>query len=322
MRLTVRSEFNNAILSVFGLEDTADLVTRADYLTVWSGRLPATQDYAVKVISVAGHDLAYTLTVEQLPGAPPAPRPTTPPRATPVPTQPPAPRPPDASQLPGGLILADHPLAARFPEAAAYLQSRAPTWSVGVAVPDQSSIYVANGDQQLEMASVIKVVVMLAVIDQATREGRYVDDDELELLWPMITESDNDSTTQLWNSLGGPRVVAGYLQRNRLSGISPYNGPYWGTSTASGRAMALLLAQIMFGDLLDEPNRRLVLNLLTKSCLPSAGAFRPKARGPQVIVTPLDSRTAGTLPKRVGGSTVWASSFLRARPIRPTPLPS
>jgi hypothetical protein len=80
----------------------------------------------------------------------------------------------------------------------------------------------------------------------------------------MITESDNDSTTQLWNRLGGGRAVKAYLRRIGVGSIEPYDGPYWGTSLASARAVALVFAKLAFGDILDAPHRALALDLLGK----------------------------------------------------------
>ena len=283
-RIQVRSEFGNAILSVFGLTDTEELVSRTAYATGWAGVFPSSQDYAVKVITVAGHDISYTLTVELHAGTPtPVPTSTPRPGPTPVTTIPslPSPTPPGSTTLPGDIRLTDQPLARLSPEVMRFLEPRAPTWSVAVVVPALGSIYMANGDQQLETASVVKVLVMLAVLDQVIMEGRHVGDDELELLWPMITESDNDSTTALWNQLGGGPVVAAYLRRIGVTGITPYNGAYWGTTRASARGMAIVLAHLAFGDILDKANRDLALDLLT-SVIPSRRrgvCARPRGQG-------------------------------------------
>jgi hypothetical protein len=116
----------------------------------------------------------------------------------------------------------------------------------------------------METASVVKVFIMLTLLDRALQEGRFVDEDEAELIVPMITESDNDSTTQIWNAIGGGRSVKSYLTRIGVTGIEPYIGPYWGTTTASARATALVLAKLAFGDILDQPSRAFALDLLRR----------------------------------------------------------
>jgi hypothetical protein len=263
----VRSQFSNAILSVFGLSDSTQLVSRTEYATTWSANVPTSQEYAVKVITLAGHELKYSLTVQILP--PPAPTTTPAPTATRplavTPTQVPSVSSGDIPLLwRGDLRLSERPLSDLSPEAARFLETRDAAWGVAVIVPSQNTVYLANADQELEMASVVKVLIMLTVLDRAMQEHRYVAEDELELLWPMITESDNDSATYLWNQVGCGTGIKGYLARIGVSGITPYIGPYWGTSVASARAVSLVLARVAFSDLLDDSSRKLALELLLK----------------------------------------------------------
>ena len=79
---------------------------------------------------------------------------------------------------------------------------------------------------------------MACVMANAEQQGRLVSEWELSLMWPMITQSNNDATDALWSDLGGGPGVAACLSRLGVAGITPYNGPYWGTSTASARGMA------------------------------------------------------------------------------------
>ena len=123
-------------------------------------------------------------------------------------------------------------------------------------------------DAQLELASAVKVLIALAVLDAAQRENRYVDRFELSLLWPMITLSDNDSATRLWDQIGGGPGLANYPASIGATGISPYDGPYWGTSTASANSLATVVARAAFGDLQNSEHRKLFLNLL-ESVTPS-----------------------------------------------------
>jgi hypothetical protein len=181
----------------------------------------------------------------------------------------------------GDLLLSERPLSDLSPEAAKFLETRDVPWGVAVIVPSQNAVYLANADQQLEMASVVKVLIMLTVLDRAVQEHRYVAEDELELLWPMITESDNDSATYLWNQIGGGATVRGYLTRIGVSGITPYNGPYWGTSVASARAISLVLAKVAFSNLLDDFSRKLALDLLLKVVPSQRWGISPKAESQQ-----------------------------------------
>jgi hypothetical protein len=261
LRVTARSQFNNAILSIQGVEDTAQLVSRSAYASTWSGRLPATQEYAITVVTLAGNDLQYELSVElraALTVVPtPVARPLPPPSSERV-------RPTIPKPLTGPFRPPEQTLATLAPGAATFLEMRSPTWGAAVVSPQETLLYSQNGDTQLELASVIKVLVALAVMDAAQKEQRYVDRFELSLLWPMITLSDNDSTTRLWEQLGGGRALAGYLSTIGATGIKPYDGPYWGTSTASANSLALIVARAAFGDLLSTEHRALLLELLQK----------------------------------------------------------
>ncbi|MDO8670962.1 MAG: hypothetical protein Q7O66_05970 [Dehalococcoidia bacterium] len=269
LSITLRSQFSNAILSVFGLSDEAQLVSRSEYVTNWSGTAPASQDYAVKVITLAGYDLSYSLSIQLLP-AEPTPTPAVTASPVPKPTSSPTPVPssslPSASDVPilvrGDLRLSERPLADLSPDAARFLQSRAADWGVAVVVPGTMTVYVANPDQKLETASVVKVLIMLTVFDQAKQEHRNVGEDELELMWPMITESDNDSATFLWNLIGGGARIKTYLYGIGILDIDPYMGPFYGTTVASARAVATILARTAFGDLLEGTDRKDAVQML------------------------------------------------------------
>ncbi len=265
LNLSLSSQFNNAILSAFGLVNESNLVTRNEYATSWSGRIPTSQDYAVKVISLAGNDLKYTLTVSLSPSTGSSGTGAATPVVTPT-AQPsrPAPNPPSSLKLSGTIDLQEWTLAHVSSDASQFLENRAPKWGLAVILPDERIVYVANADEQMETASVVKVFIMVTLLDRALQEGRLVDEDEVELLVPMITESDNDSTTQIWNMIGGGRSVKSYLSRIGVAGVEPYNGPYWGTSLASARAVALVFAKLAFGDILDETSRAFALELLRR----------------------------------------------------------
>jgi hypothetical protein len=98
---------------------------------------------------------------------------------------------------------------------------------------------------------------------RAEQQGRLVDEWELSLMWPMITASDNDATDTLWNDLGGGPGVAACLDALNVGGITPYNGPYWGTSTASANGLAMLMSRPAFGEIVNAVHRAVALELLT-----------------------------------------------------------
>jgi hypothetical protein len=168
LNLSARSQFGNAILSAFGLEDERNLVSRSEYRTTWSGVVPSSQDYAVKVVSLAGNELRYTFSASlsarsggPINIAPPA---EPPPAARAIAR-------PDPIVLQGAAVLPERPISSLSSEALQFLEGRKDDWGVAVIVPDEQAVYVANPDQQMETASVVKVFVMLTVLTRRSRSS-------------------------------------------------------------------------------------------------------------------------------------------------------
>lgn len=253
LELHVRSLFNNAVLSVSGLTDGLTIVSRQEYAVDRTLLLPSAQDYAVRVVTLAGQPLPFTLDIRLQP----AQRTPEPASAAPLPTAV-TPRP---APSPSGPII-ERPLAQLSADATAFAASRPPVWGVAVVVPSSGVVYAQNADEQVPTASVVKVLVMLAVLERARAERRPVTEGELALLWPMITASDNDSTSELWEDLGRGQAVASYLRAVGVTGFTPDPGRSWGVSFASARAMATILGKLLGGEILDPPSRALALRLL------------------------------------------------------------
>ncbi len=256
LELRARSLFNNAVLSVQGLSDGLTPVSRQEDAVDRSLLLPAAQDYAVRLVSLAGHDLPFTLDL-RLEERRLTPAPTARPTAAPLPPATPAPaasRPPSAGT--------ERELVALSVAALTFARTRAPIWGVAVSVPGGGTTYTENADEQVPTASVVKVLVMLVVLEQARQERRPVSEGELALLWPMITESDNDSTSQLWSHVGRGQAVASYLRAIGVAGVTPDPGTSWGVTFASARGMATALGKLLAGEILDDASRRLALRLL------------------------------------------------------------
>lgn len=254
LELRAQSLFNNAVLSVSGLTDGLTIVSRQEYAVDRALLLPSAQDYAVRVVTLAGQPLPFTLDMRLQPRER-TPEPTA---AAPLPT---AVTPHPAPSPPGGAVV-ERALAQLSAEATAFAASRPPVWGVAVVVPSSGVVYTQKADEQVPMASVVKVLVMLVVLERARAERRPVTEGELALLWPMITASDNDSTSELWEDIGRGQAVASYLRAVGVTGFTPDPGRSWGVSFASARAMATVLGKLLGGEILDPPSRALALRLL------------------------------------------------------------
>jgi len=134
---------------------------------------------------------------------------------------------------------------------------------IAVATLDPSAgYYEAKGDQAFHAASVVKVAIMLVFLDRLTAEGRDVNDEERELLEAMVTLSDNDAATDLWNRVGAGAGVAAYFSDNGIDGFTPDPEERWGLSYLTPKAVAILLSRLVEGRLLDEPQQRLAMDLM------------------------------------------------------------
>jgi len=160
------------------------------------------------------------------------------------------------------LRLRDAPLATLSPAAADYLATRAGLVGVGVAVPDRAVVFATAGNTSFYLASVAKTPIMLTLLRQVADEGRTLSDAEAEDLWAMISLSDNAAADRLWNAVGGAVGVSAYLRSVGVTDIEPDAEGYWGASTATPRALALLLAKLIEGDALDVNGQVAALTLM------------------------------------------------------------
>ena len=89
LQVALRSQFSNAILSVYGLTYGEVLVSVTEFKARFTGILPSSQDYAIRVITLAGDELDYHLDVQlqrRSSTIPPLSSPTSPPPDTSTPT--------------------------------------------------------------------------------------------------------------------------------------------------------------------------------------------------------------------------------------------
>lgn len=167
-----------------------------------------------------------------------------------------------ASSARGARRLRDAPLALLSPAAAEYVASREGTVGVAVVVPRRAAIFSTRDNAPLYLASVAKVPIMLTLMSQAADEGRPLSDSTATDLWAMISLSDNDAADRLWGAVSGAEGVRAYLRSVGVDDIEPDAEGYWGASTATPRAMALLLAKLLQGDALDPEGQVRAMNLM------------------------------------------------------------
>ncbi|MFC1411755.1 serine hydrolase [Streptacidiphilus sp. N1-12] len=115
--------------------------------------------------------------------------------------------------------------------------------TVGVYVWDQkNSVYCSsNIYRHFDSASAVKATIMAAVLRRAQEKHRGLTSWESSNLRLMITHSDNNAATRLWNSLGRTRFKA-YLKLAGMTGTVPGSGGYWGLTQIDAHDEVKLLS--------------------------------------------------------------------------------
>src|SRR5207249_4357900 len=86
--------------------------------------------------------------------------------------------------------------------------------------------------------------------DKAQREGRGVSAWEQAKIFPMITQSDNDAATALWNYVGPYNAIAAMQSHGMASTvISPESPSYWGYTRTTARDMLTIVSHIRWRQL-------------------------------------------------------------------------
>jgi beta-lactamase class A len=128
--------------------------------------------------------------------------------------------------------------------------------ATGAAVGYQSTL-------RFQTASIVKVDILATLLYQNQQAGRQLSDDQRDLAEAMITESDNDAASTLWDTIGG---ASGLATANRTFGLietTPGEDDYWGTTTTTAADQIRLLSMLCndSGPLSAE-NRSYELNLM------------------------------------------------------------
>ncbi|GAB3649119.1 serine hydrolase [Glycomyces tarimensis] len=131
--------------------------------------------------------------------------------------------------------------------------------SVAVGRGDLALEY--NGDQTHITASIVKIEI-LAMIQQYWGAVEEIPDDHLELMRLMITESDNDSTTELFNFLGGKEALEAANERYGLENTTADPDGRWGLAETIASDQLILADINLFEGVLDAGQVELGRELL------------------------------------------------------------
>jgi hypothetical protein len=157
------------------------------------------------------------------------------------------------------------------PELAWTLAERWPNQRFTAAVVDlvDGCEYHLHPGMQVTTASVFKVEVLAGVLLRAQDEGRPLSAWEAQRVRPMIAESANPPTNELFASLGG---VAGIARLHDRLGLRETRTPTgtWGLTSTTARDQLHLLRQLLVdgGGLFDDASRQRAWDEMT-SVVPS-----------------------------------------------------
>lgn len=145
-----------------------------------------------------------------------------------------------------------------------YLADRPGTASVAMRKAGSNVIYVySKGQSSFITASIVKLAVMATVMVQAEEDDRDLTEDEKSLLEPMITASDNDATTELWDDVGGPDAVRQVLRSMGADQTEPDEA--WGMTTTTARDQVVIMSHFtMANPIIDADMRSYAISLLSQ----------------------------------------------------------
>jgi hypothetical protein len=119
---------------------------------------------------------------------------------------------------------------------------------------------------QIRTASVIKVPIAMALLAMVDAQRRSLTPAELSALQLMITQSDNNAATELWNEVGGANVI-GLMRTLGATDTAPDPGGAWGYTLTTSHDLAIVLARLAQG-VLGPAATELIISLM-RQVIPS-----------------------------------------------------
>ncbi|MHC0428604.1 serine hydrolase [Streptomyces sp. O3] len=137
---------------------------------------------------------------------------------------------------------------------------------VSVAVMDlgDGALAVYGDDETFDTASIVKVDVLAALLLRAQDEGRRLTPREREYAADMIVNSGNESTTELWATIGHAEGLDAANQRLGLTGTRAGERGAWGLTQTTAADQVALLRAVFGGDEseLSEASRAYIQGLM------------------------------------------------------------
>jgi beta-lactamase class A len=144
------------------------------------------------------------------------------------------------------------------------LHGRVSQAAVEVDDPGQAVLCRLNSSAHFDSASVVKVTILSALLRKAQQQHRSLTRTETRLAWSMITESDNNAASALWNDTGR-YYLQHFLSLARMNQTYLGPGGYWGlTQITAGDETVLLQLLLKANSVLTSSSRGYVLYLMSR----------------------------------------------------------
>ncbi|WP_339129473.1 serine hydrolase [Streptomyces sp. f51] len=144
----------------------------------------------------------------------------------------------------------------------AALANRRGTVAIGLYDRSTNTTCTLRATTLFDSASTVKVTVLATLLWDAKKHNRYLTSTETSLATKMITQSDNASTTKLWNQLGLTKIK-GFLTAAGMTKTTPGTGGYWGLTqinvTDEQKLLKLVTAK---NTVLSDNSRAYILKLM------------------------------------------------------------
>jgi hypothetical protein len=209
-----------------------------------------------------------------------------------------------------------HPLLAALMSAqiAAVLRQRAS--AVGLAVSDPATGVTCElaASRQFDSASIVKATILAALLhgDNAQPSAG-----ERAHATAMITESDNNAATDLWNDVG-PLAMRQFLNLAKMTQTVPGTGGYWGLTQVTARdQMKLLHLLTMSNGVLSRAARSYELGLMAQ--VDPAQRWGVSAGVPAGMTVELKN---GWLPRQMLGWRINSIGCVSGEAARPERAPA
>ena len=211
---------------------------------------------------------------------------------------------------------ASHPAvaAALARDIQAARRGRSSTVAVWVDDPGAGITCSLSGSAHFDSASIVKVIILGALLRKALDQHRFLTANETALLRVMITQSDNNAASTLWARLGHP-YLQHFLNLAGMGQTALGSGGYWGLTQVTAHDEMLLLRLLLEPNAVLSANSRAYALGLMAQVIPSQRWGVPA--GAQHRHRPREERLAaarhpGWRINSIGGFT-WSTRLVQHR---------